>query len=144
MPLLPNLPVLGASWDLAQSIIPVHTITPSSQPVIRTILSCLLHLISTHQHQSCSLLALSPSHQSYASLILCWQLSLSSCVLLLKASLSTPLLWPTNSHCSPSHRVADPQDPQLPQSGCPPAPAALRMHLEEKSSKRPHCPGELA
>lgn len=92
---------------------------PASQCVTRAILSLLLYLISTHQRPGSSLLALSLSHQGYAALMLRRQLSLSPCIFLLTAPLSTPLLQPAAPHRTPSHRAPDLQDPQLPQLSCP-------------------------
>lgn len=138
MPLLPG-------WEWALSIRPVHTITPSRRPVNvsrgPSSPSCS-NLISTHQRQGSSLLALFPSHQGYAALILSQQLSLFSCVFLLTAPSSTPLLQLATPHHSPGRQAPDPQDPQLPQPGCPPAPAVLCVPLEQESSKTHHCPRE--
>lgn len=124
---------------------PYHKpLQPTCQCVTRAILSPLFYLISTHQHQGSSLLAISSSHQSFAAIILCQLLSLSLCVFLLAAPSSTPLLQPTTLHHSPGQQAPDPQDPQLPKPSCPPAPAVLCMHLERESSKNPHHPGEVA
>lgn len=147
MPQLPETSCVGSQLGVGS----VHhtcpydnLFQPACQCVTRAILSQLFYLIGTHQRQGSLLLALSSSHQGYAALILHQQLLLSSCMFFLTAPSSVPPLRPATPHCSPDHRAPNPQDPQLPQPGWPPAPAVLCLRLDQESSQTPHCPRELA
>lgn len=117
---------------MSRSVLPVHTITPSSPPV--SVSPGPSSPGCSNQHTPASGLiatcSLPASHRGYAALILRWQLSLSLCVFLLAAPSTSPLLRPTTPHCSPSHQAPDPQ-------GRPPAPAAFGVHLEQENSKTP-------
>ena len=114
---------------------------PTCPCVTRAILSRLLYLICMHQHQGSSLLALSPSHQGYAALILHRQLSLSSSMFLLAAPSSTPLLRPTAPHDSAGAGLLTPRT-----HSCP-SPAALQPRQcsawiwNSKAANPPVAPG---